>query len=209
MALLFTTDEEIGLCSASEVRFPELKKFDLLVQVDRGNHSDQLVTRIGGVQLCSPKTAKRLIKISGDMGCERREVSGLMTDVQVIVRNGVAREAVNMTCGYHNSFGDSAKEYIEVEEARSTLRYVSSIIKYYDLQLDKQEEAEKVEELEQESIEDDVEVIDGEFDIENYIELLSNRREKSYKNLHRGNKKRRYIETIFDEDLYNKERNIL
>jgi hypothetical protein len=217
VALLFTTDEEIGLCSADEVKFKELKKFDLLIQVDRGNHSNQLVTRIGGVQLCSPKTAARLLKIADDMGGTRREVTGLCTDVMVIVRNGIAREAVNMTCGYHNSFGDSAKEYIEVEEAKSTMRYVSNIVQYYDLQLDQHEE-EEIEEVEEESDEylsgDSAEIIEGEFDIENYIQIISESRgsvsglprEKKYKNLRRN--KRRYIEAIFDEDLYSKEREI-
>lgn len=205
IALLFTTDEEIGLCSADEVKFSELKKFDLLVQVDRGNQTNQLVTRIGGVQLCSPRTTQRLLKISDDMGRTRKEVSGLCTDVQVIVRNGVAKEAVNMTCGYHNSFGDSAKEYIEVEEARSTMKFVSSIVQYYDLRLDQHEEDEIeedfIEEIE-EDIQDEVEIIDGEFDIENYIEMISNVREKNYKNVRRGNgRKRKYIEAIFDEDL--------
>lgn len=213
VALLFTTDEEIGLCSASEVRFPELNEFDLLCQVDRGNKSNQLVTRIGGTQLCSPTTAKRLLKISEDMGRPREEVSGLCTDVQVIVRNGIAKEAVNMTCGYHNSFGDSAKEYIDVEEARSTMKFVSNIIQYYDLERDMQEEHEYEGE---EETDDDVEIIDGEFDIENYIKVISQARsetrpsfkglpkEKNYKKLNR-NKKRKYIEAIFDEDLYNKE----
>jgi putative aminopeptidase FrvX len=34
MALLFTTDEEIGLLSARQVEFPELMDFELLVQID-------------------------------------------------------------------------------------------------------------------------------------------------------------------------------
>jgi hypothetical protein len=152
MALLFTTDEEVGLVSANRVRFEELNTYDLLVQVDRGNYSQQLVTNISGTKLCSTKTAERLLNISKDMGIPRDEVRGMMTDVEVIRRNGVAKEAVNMTCGYHNSFGDSAKEYIDIQEAKDTMRYVSNIIQYYDLRKDEDEPKEEQEEEEGDNI---------------------------------------------------------
>lgn len=192
IALLFTTDEEIGLVSASQVRFPELKEMDLLVQVDRGNHTNQLVTRIGGVQLCSPKTAKRLLKVASDMGVPRDEVNGLLTDVQCIIRNGVAREAVNMTCGYHNSYGESNKEFIDVEEARSTMKYVSSIVQYYDLKLDQNEEEDDKEEESSNYNHPGTRPMDlemGDIEIEEYIQLISKSKEKSYKNLKRRRKK--------------------
>ena len=194
LAVLFTTDEEVGLISAGECRFPELAKFDLLVQVDRGNKSNQVVSRIGGTQLCSRKTIGRLLKIAEEMGQPRDEVSGLATDVLMMIRNGVGKEAVNMTCGYHNSFGDSAKEYIEIAEAKSTLSFVSHIIQYYDLRLDLGEAAE----------EEKKEEIVGEFDIEQYIQSISTsiREKKSGKKFR---KKRKYIEAIFDIDAYNQE----
>src|ERR1700722_15432028 len=71
MGILFTTDEEVGVVSAEYASFPDLLKFDLLVQVDRGNNSNQLVTSISGVELCSNGTGDKLIKISEEIGLPR------------------------------------------------------------------------------------------------------------------------------------------
>lgn len=200
IALLFTTDEEVGLVSASAVKFDELMGYDLLVQVDRGNHSKQLVTNIGGTILCTPKTTARLLKIAEDMDIPRSEVRGLATDVMVIIGNDLAREAVNMTCGYHNSFGESSNEYIDVQEAKDTMKYVSEIVQYYDLEKD-------AEEIEEDSEQDeDSEVIEGHFEdpldindeilemmtIEEYI-AISNRLPNKRKT---GRSRRRYVEDV-------------
>lgn len=131
IAMLYTTDEEVGNQSADEVRFPELGKFDLLVQIDRGNHSNQLVTNIGGTRLCTAQTAQKLIELSNKIGLPRFTVQGMMTDVLAIRGNGRCREAVNMTCGYHRSFGSSPEEFIDIEEAINTKTYVEAIIKFY------------------------------------------------------------------------------
>jgi hypothetical protein len=134
LALLFTTDEEVGLISAEYVKFPELLDFDLLVQVDRGNHSNQLVTRIGCTQLCSDETSSRLLRIADDIGLPRTSVNGMLTDVLAIKNNKMCRNAVNMTCGYHNSFGSSKGEFIDIQEAKDTMRFVNSIVKDYYLE---------------------------------------------------------------------------
>ena len=131
MAFLASTDEEVGNQSADEVKFPELMDFELLCQIDRGNHSNQLVTNISGLRLCSPEIATRLLKIAEDMGVPRYPVQGMMTDVLAIKGNDRCRNAVNMTCGYHASFGSSSEEYIDVQEAYSTMQYVDSIIKNF------------------------------------------------------------------------------
>jgi len=149
MALLFTTDEEIGAISADYLSLDELNDFDLLIQVDRGNNSNQLVTSISGVRLCSDSTAKRLINISKEIGLPRYTVRGLLTDVLAIRSNNKCREAVNMTCGYHNSYGASANEFINIEEAKDTLKYVSAIIQDYEMK--NIEDIEKVSELIEES----------------------------------------------------------
>lgn len=133
LALYFPTDEEIGLKSAAACEMKELKDFDLFVQVDRGNHTDELVTKIGGNFLCSWETATRLLEIAYDMGMPRAPVSGLGTDVAALIAKGKIKEAVNMTCGYHESHGASSDEFIEVEEAKNTFKYVSNIVKNYYL----------------------------------------------------------------------------
>lgn len=137
MGLLFTTDEEIGLVSADYVRFPELMDFDLLVQVDRGNHRNQLVSNISGRRLCSDATTKRLLKIASNIGLPRIEVQGFLTDVLTLISNGVCKEAVNMTCGYMNSWGASNNEYIDIQDAKDTMRYVAEIVRYFYLEEDK------------------------------------------------------------------------
>jgi hypothetical protein len=137
VALLFTTDEEVGAVSAENIRFPELLNYELLIQVDRGNHSNQLVTSIGGHQICSDDMAERLLQIATDIKLPRYAVNGMLTDVLEIHRNGMCKNAVNMTCGYHNSYGAEATEYIDLQEAKDTMKYVGSIVKYFYLENDK------------------------------------------------------------------------
>jgi hypothetical protein len=95
LGLLFTTDEEIGAISASALEIP-MHHFDILLQVDRGNHRNQLVTSIGGVQLCSEKTAERLLDIAEFIDLPRVPVQGLLTDVYAIKKMGKCKNAVNM-----------------------------------------------------------------------------------------------------------------
>lgn len=134
MGLLFTTDEEVGTISADYVSFPELGEFDVLVQVDRGNHSNQLVTNISGIQLCDRDTATRLLNIAKEIGLPRVPVMGLLTDVLAIKSDRKCKNAVNMTCGYHQSIGSSPNEYIDIKEARETMIFVSNIISDYEVE---------------------------------------------------------------------------
>ena len=131
MGMLFTTDEEVGIVSAQRVRFPELMEFELLCQVDRGRHSRQIVTNIGGLELCNEEVAEKLIKISEEMGIPRYQISGLITDVYAIRRNKMCKQAINLTCGYYSA--ENRDEWICIEEARDTVKFVSSIIQKYDI----------------------------------------------------------------------------
>lgn len=202
LGLLFTTDEEIGLISAEHVRFPELLNFDILLQVDRGNHSDQLVTAIGGCQLCSEQTARRLLKISEDIDLPRYRVNGMMTDVLAIKTNHMCKEAVNMTCGYHNSIGADRDEYIDIQESKDTVKYVSSIIKYYDLEEDKNESFEEDLQNSEDEHEDDYEDIyrSGRHNRNN----RAGRRSRTYEGLwsEESYKESRGESAYFDEEGY-------
>jgi hypothetical protein len=195
VGLLFTTDEEMGLVSAEYVHFPELLDFDLLVQVDRGNNSDQLVTNISGVELCSSKTGNLLLKIAEQIGLPRYRVQGFLTDVLALKTNGACREAVNMTCGYHNSIGADRDEYIDIQEAKDTMKYVANIIKYYDLEDMIGDSLFTGEEIVDEVLEDIVEQ-------QNSIHVLRPGRK------HR--RKQRYIHAArgYEEDLFSEERYI-
>lgn len=133
MALLFTTDEERGLVSARAVDFPELREYDLCVEVDRGNHSHELVSKINTTVLCDYDTIVRLLEIAYDMGCPRKVVQGAGTDVVAMKDRKIIKNAVNMTCGYHSSHSSSPNEYICIDEATSTLKYVSSIVRDYNV----------------------------------------------------------------------------
>ena len=133
MGLYFPTDEEIGLRSARACEIPELKEFELLVQVDRGNHSNELVIKIGSEILCSYEVSTRLIDIAYKMGKMRVPVNGMGTDVVALKQRGMCKHAVNMTCGYHNSHGAQVDEYIEISEAKDTMHYVSRILQDYSI----------------------------------------------------------------------------
>jgi len=133
MALLFTTDEEIGCKSARQADFPELKEFDLCVQTDRGNHSHELVNKISSTILCDYDTVVRLLEIAFDIGKPRKVVQGSNTDVLPLKDRKMIKNAVNMTCGYHSSFSSGGHEYIDIEEAKDTMKYVAAIIKDYNI----------------------------------------------------------------------------
>lgn len=133
LGLFFPTDEEIGLKSARACEMTRLKDFDLLVQVDRGNKSDELVIKISNEILCSYDTAVRLLEIAYDNQMPRAPITGMATDVYALKSKGMCKEAVNMTCGYHHSHGASPNEYIEIDEARATMKYVAEIVKDYYL----------------------------------------------------------------------------
>lgn len=133
MGLYFPTDEEIGLKSARACEISELKDFELLVQVDRGNHSNELVTRIGQECLCSFDVAARLLDIAYKMGMPRTPVTGMGTDVYAIKSRNMCKNAVNMTCGYHESHSAGADEYIEISEANDTMHFVAKIAQDYYL----------------------------------------------------------------------------
>lgn len=133
MGLYFPTDEEIGLRSARKVEFKELKDFALCAQVDRGNHTQELVTRISDTHLCDYDTTVRLLEIAYDIGRPRRIVSGNGTDVLPLKQRGFAKNAVNMTCGYHSSHSSGGEEYICIQESIATLHYVSAIVQTYNL----------------------------------------------------------------------------
>ncbi len=130
LGLLFTTDEEIGLISAKKVSFTELMNFDLLVQIDRGNQpTKQIVTKIHNQELCEANLAQKLIKLSEKIGRSRVPVQGYGTDVYAIKVNNRCKNAINLTCGYHNSRSSSPLEYIVIEEAEDTMEFVQEIIK--------------------------------------------------------------------------------
>jgi hypothetical protein len=133
MGLFFPTDEEIGLQSASACKMDKLKEFELLVQVDRGNHSNQLVPKISNTVICTYEKVVHMLELAFNLGMPREIVCGLSTDVYALYKNGYAKNAVNLTCGYHNSRGAQTNEYIEISEARDTMRFVSEIVKSYYL----------------------------------------------------------------------------
>src|SRR5271166_5194675 len=144
MGLLFPTDEESGLKSSRVNEIPQMKDFELCAQVDRGNNSDQLVIKISGELLCSYETAAKLSEIAYDGGAPRSITSGMHTDIYVLKNQGKIREAVNMTCGYHNSHGADPTEYIDLYELRSTLKYVADIVKHYNLKDEVPTEADTI-----------------------------------------------------------------
>lgn len=182
IGLLFTTDEELGLVSAGKCEFEELKTFDLLIQTDRGNPSNQIVNKIGVTKLCSDIVANRLLKIAKDINLPRELTNGLITDVAALKSRNICNDAVNLTIGYQ--CGHSNSEYIEIKKAKEAMRYVSEIIQYYDIKLDNENNNELNKDNSIKKIEID--------NIENYI-FSTSKKEKRYKNHKKYNKKRKYL----------------
>lgn len=133
LGLFFPTDEEIGLRSSSACEMKQLKDFELCVQTDRGNHSNQIVLRINNELLCRYENAVRLLEIAYDLGMPREPVNGMSTDVYALHKKNMINDAVNLTCGYHNSRGAQTDEYIDVQESKDTMKLVAAIVKDYDL----------------------------------------------------------------------------
>lgn len=194
IGLLFTTDEEVGVVSAEYLKFPELLDFDILLQVDRGNHSDQLVTAIGSWQLCSDGTTNRLLSIANHIDLPRYAVNGMITDVLAIKSNHMCKEAVNMTCGYHQSFGADKEEYIDIQEAKDTMRFVSSITQYYYLDMDKDEEYEEPKIVPEREVSwEDLEFTDAEA---RTAPIRSSR----------DRRRQRVVDDMFSEEMYDRDR---
>jgi len=124
LSILLTTDEEVGLVSASKVSFDQLNSYKLLIQIDRGNNSNQIVTEIRGVKLCDDDTILFLQEKMNSLGVKREFVVGKGTDVFEIKKANLCKNAINMTCGYHDSHGDSGNEYIDVQEAIEARNFV-------------------------------------------------------------------------------------
>lgn len=133
MGLVFFTDEEIGLKSARVIDFPQLKDFEVIIETDRGNHSNELVVKIGDTTLADYSTIGRLLEVAFDMGMPRVPVCGMGTDVVALKQRGLCKNAFNLTTGYHNSVGSSSEEYIDVQEAYDTMKFLSSVGKDYYL----------------------------------------------------------------------------
>ena len=134
MGLFFPTDEEIGLKSSRVCEIQELKLFDLCMQTDRGNHSNQLVTKIHNEILCSYDTAVRLLDICYRIGFPRTPINGGSTDIYAIKQRNMCKEAINCTIGYHNSISDQADEYIDTVEAYEAMQFASEVVKDYYLE---------------------------------------------------------------------------
>lgn len=134
LSLYFPTDEEIGLKSARMCEMKQLKDVDLLVEVDRGNHMvDELVIKISGQTLCDYDTATRLLEIAYNIGLPRFPQVGYSTDIYALRAKDWVRNAVNLSCGYYASSGASSGEYIRVDHAQDTMKYVNEIVKCYYL----------------------------------------------------------------------------
>ena len=127
IAILLTTDEEIGLQGAAAVPDAWLERFELFVQIDRGSRfGRELVTQIGGTRLCSAEREARLLAIAEALGAPRVPVVGGSTDVAELKAHGMRADAVNLTCGYYAPH--SADEWVDVEEAEEAARYVRAIL---------------------------------------------------------------------------------
>lgn len=108
LAIWLPSDEEIGCVGSHALQ--DIEPVDFALQFDRRNAVD-LVSSIGVTKLASRQTINQALKILP----HRKEVSGMSTDVGVLVRREAAMCAFNMSCGYY--LPHDQREYIVYAEA--------------------------------------------------------------------------------------------
>lgn len=128
--ILLTTDEEVGLRSADHVKFQSLNNFALLLEIDRGRYSNQIINEIYGWSMCDDITLGTLQWLATSFGIPRESESGASTDILKLKFNDVCKNAVNITCGYYNPHSND--EYIDIVEAKETCEYVKFVVQNFE-----------------------------------------------------------------------------
>lgn len=94
-------EEEIGCRGSQNCEMTFFADCRFVIQCDRRGNSD-LITSIGFTDLCS----EEFIRAVNPEKWGYHEETGLMTDVETLVENGLGISAINMSCGYFNPHTD-------------------------------------------------------------------------------------------------------
>lgn len=118
----FFIDEEVGCVGSSYADMAFFKDCNLVCQLDRqGSH--EITDSIGGTPMLSKAFKKRFRQVINGSGF--KYVSGGMTDVQQLRKNGLKCCAFNLACGYYYPHTDN--EVICVNDMEDAINLVCAI----------------------------------------------------------------------------------
>lgn len=122
LKIAFFKEEEVG-CGGSDVAdMAFFKDCRYCLQADRKNGGD-LITDICG-KICSDAFVQDLGPLMERYGYKK--TTGLMTDVETLVNNGVGISCVNLSCGYYDPHTDH--EFTDKAELYNALAFVREIV---------------------------------------------------------------------------------
>jgi len=92
-----------------------------VIEPDRRGRSD-LITSIGGMELCSPDFLQAINY--KDFGY--KETDGMMTDIDALKDNGLSVSCINLSCGYYNPH--TSNEFTVIQDLQNCRRFIERII---------------------------------------------------------------------------------
>ena len=117
--IAFFRDEEMGCLGSSEAKMSFFDNSEFILQCDRQGYGD-FVNEIYGVPLYTEEFSETINSVLKKYG--RKEVSGGMTDVYQLAKNGLPLCTANMSCGYYDPHSDN--EFVDIEEVENTKEMV-------------------------------------------------------------------------------------
>lgn len=115
-------EEEIGCQGSFKANMDFFTDCLWVVQPDRKGAGD-LITKISGRAICSTKFRKDVMQVAKNYGYKPE--SGMMTDVETLVDNGIGISCVNMSCGYH--FPHTDNECTDIRELYNCINFCFDI----------------------------------------------------------------------------------
>jgi hypothetical protein len=103
---LLVADEEVGCVGSRAV---QCEPIDFAIQLDRRDRND-IAFQVAGTNVCSLHTAHYIMGLVP----HRKPVPGGSTDVGQLVSRGIAKCALNMSCGYYQPH--SSTEYLRMND---------------------------------------------------------------------------------------------
>lgn len=123
---VFYRNEEIG-CLGSKHSIQNKKSFynncNFILQCDRKYKSD-LITTSGGIKMCSTDFTNALQPYMKKY--DFKEETGISTDVDKLVKEGVGISCVNISSGYYRPHTDT--EVVKISEVNNTFDFVKDVI---------------------------------------------------------------------------------
>jgi tripeptide aminopeptidase len=121
MKLAFFVSEETGCDGSRMADMDFFKDVRFVIEPDRRGAHD-LITNIMGMPLCDMK----FIEDTGYKKFGYKEAEGMMTDIEVLKRNGLPVSCINLSCGYYSPHTD--EEFIVKRDLLNCLAFVRHII---------------------------------------------------------------------------------